>query len=151
MNTRRDFFKLGKNTLPVGVASLFLATGVDTAAAEVDTVGTLLGQLPKNIVYSKSHEGIWKGKAGSHVPKVSLNNGLGRIVNAHGMSPQHYIVRHTLLSEEGEVLFGHTFAYDDDQATSEFDGSKVKSGKTYYALSFCNKHDLWLAEIQPLA
>jgi len=148
MGTRRDFLKRGKDALPVGVASLFLATGVDTAAAEVETVGNLLGQLPKNIVYTKSNEGVWKGKAGSHVPKVSVNGGQGKIVTAHGMSPQHYIVRHTLLSDEGEVLFGHTFAYDDNQAASEFAASKVRSGKIYYALSFCNKHDLWLAEIQ---
>ena len=148
MSTRRDFLKRGKDALPVGVASLFLAAGVNTAVAEVETVGNLLGQLPKNIVYSKSNEGIWKGKAGSHVPTVSLSGGKGQINNAHGMSPKHYIVRHTLLSDEGEVLFGHTFAYDDDKATSEFDGSKVKSGEIYYALSFCNKHDLWLAEVR---
>ncbi len=148
MSTRRDFLRRGKEALPVGVASLFLATGVNTASAEVETVGNLLGQLPKNIVYSKSNEGIWKGKSGSHVPTVSLQGGEGRIVTTHGMSPKHYIVRHTLLSDEGEVLFGHTFACDDDKAASEFDGSKVKSGKVYYALSFCNKHDLWLAEVR---
>jgi len=148
MSTRRDFLKRGKDALPLGVASLFLAKGADTAAAEVETVGNLLGQLPKNIVYSKSNQGHWQGKAGSHVPKVSLHGAKGQITTAHVMSPQHYIVRHTLLSDEGEVLFGHTFAYDDDQAQSEFTGSKVRPGKTYYALSFCNKHDLWLAEIR---
>jgi len=40
------------------------------------------------------------------------------------------------------------FAYDDEKSVSEFDGSKIQPGKVYYALSFCNKHDLWLAEVR---
>jgi superoxide reductase len=147
MNSRRDFLKHAQTTLPVGVAGLFLATGAQSAAAEVEAVGDLVGKLPKNIVYSKAQEGIWKGKAGSHVPTVSASGGKGQILNKHGMSPSHYIVRHTLVSAEGEAIFGHTFAYDDSKALSEFDLSKIESGKVYYALSFCNKHDLWLAKV----
>jgi len=148
MSTRRDFLKRGTDALPVGLAGLLLATGPDSASAEVETVGNLLGQLPKNIVYTAACEGHWKGKAGSHVPAVEVAEGHGKIVTAHGMSPQHYIVRHTLLSEDGEVLFGHTFSPDDKKALSEFANREVQPGKVYYALSFCNKHDLWLAEIR---
>jgi len=148
MNTRRGFLKRGKDALPLGVASLFLATGANTASAEVDTVGNLLGRLPKNIVYTAAQEGVWKGKAGSHVPSVSVHGEHGQIVTAHGMSPQHHIVRHTLLTDEGEVLFAHTFLYDAKQAKSEFESRQVQPGKVYYALSFCNRHDLWLAEIR---
>ena len=147
MNSRRDFLKHAHTTLPVGVTGLFLATGPQSAAAEVESVGNLVGKLPRNIIYSKDQQGIWKGKAGSHVPTVSTSGGQGRIVTKHGMSPKHYIVRHTLVDAEGEVLFGHTFAYDDSEASSEFDASKIQSGKVYYALSFCSKHDLWLAQV----
>ncbi len=147
MDTRRDFLKQAHTTLPVGIAGLFMASGTQSAAAEVESVGDLVGQLPQNIIYSKAQQGIWKGKAGSHVPTISSSGDQGQIVTKHGMSPQHYIVRHTLVDAKGEVLFAHTFAYDDNEARSTFDASKIQAGKDYYALSFCNKHDLWLAKI----
>ncbi|MFV2065411.1 MAG: hypothetical protein ACC645_00415 [Pirellulales bacterium] len=148
MHSRRRFLKQTAATLPAGAAGLFLATGSDTAAAEVETVANIVGDLPSNIIYTRAHQGVWKGKAGSHVPQVSVAGDHGHIVTKHGMSPQHYIVRHTLICPKGEVVFGHTFAYDDNVAESEFDGSKIEKGKVYYALSFCNKHDLWLAEVK---
>jgi len=148
MNSRRDFLKCAGVALPAGAAGLFLPTGSQTAAAEVDLVGNIVGKLPTNIVFSQTHEGVWKGKSGSHVPRVAVHGDKGSIITKHGMSPAHYIVRHTLISSEGEVIFGHTFAYDDKEAASEFEGAQIKRGQTYYALSFCNKHDLWLAEVR---
>ena len=65
------------------------------------------------------------------------------------MSNAHYIVRHTLITADGEVLFHHTFSGTDDKAESQFKASVVpKRGQSYYALSFCNKHDLWLSEVK---
>jgi len=148
MHSRRRFLRQTAATLPAGAAGIFLATGSDTAAAEVDKVANIVGALPSNIIYTRAHQGHWHGKAGSHVPQVSVAGGHGQIVTKHGMSPQHYIVRHTLLGPDGEVLFGHTFAYDDSAAKSEFDTAKVRRGNVYYALSFCNRHDLWLAEVR---
>jgi len=148
MDTRRDFLKLTGAALPIGAAGLFLASGSDTAADEVDKVGAILGKLPNNIIYTKTHEGVWKGKSGSHIPIVSVAGDKGSIVTKHGMSAKHYIVRHTLIDAKGEVIFGFTFDPTAKEAKSTFVGGKVKKGQVYYALSFCNKHDLWLAEVK---
>jgi superoxide reductase len=134
--------------VPASAAGIFLASGADSVAEEAEQVGSFVGNLPKNIIYTKAQPGIWEGKEGSHLPYIEVSGKKGEIINDHGMSPEHYIVRHTLVSTDGEVIFGHTFAPTDDEAVSEFDGSKVDTGKTYYALSFCNLHDLWLAEIK---
>jgi superoxide reductase len=148
MSSRREFMRRASAMVPAGAAGIFLATGADSVAEEAEQVGSILGKLPKNIIYTKANEGVWKGKGGSHLPYIEVANKKGEIINDHGMSPEHYIVRHTLVSPDGEVIFGHTFAPTDEEAVSEFDGSKIDAGKTYYALSFCNKHDLWLAEVK---
>ncbi len=139
MDKRRDFLKLA---VPGSIAATFMATGCSTAANEVECAANIVGCLPKNVVYSAENPGIWKGKAGSHAPIISN----GTIVTEHGMSPEHYIVRHSLVTLDGEAVFGHTFAYNDKKAVSKFDASKVKAGK-YLAFSFCNKHDLWVSEV----
>ncbi len=62
----------------------------------------------------------------------------------HGMSAKHFIVRHTLVSKDGEVLGEKTFT-PDDEAISSYTLPAGYKGKLY-ATSFCNKHDFWLAE-----
>ena len=149
MDNRRDFLKMTTASLPAGVACAFLATGQGSLAADVEGVAGKLGKLPQNIVYTASRPGIWKGKSGGHVPQVSIEGDSGLIVTNHGMSAKHYIVRHTLINQDGEVLFHHTFAPTDEEAESSFEAKVLpKRGETYFALSFCNLHDLWLAEVK---
>ncbi len=60
------------------------------------------------------------------------------------MSEVHYIVRHTLVAENGDVLGEKTFYPTDEQAVSSFE---IPDGYSkLYATSFCNKHDLWITE-----
>jgi superoxide reductase len=149
MDNRRDFLKMTSASLPAGVACAFLATGQGSVAADVEDLAAKLGKLPQNIIYTADRPGMWKGKAGGHVPEVSVDGDNGLIVTNHGMSPKHYIVRHTLITKEGEVVFHHTFAPTDEEAESSFQAKAIpKRGDTYYALSFCNLHDLWLAEVK---
>lgn len=142
MDNRRNFLKSASIAVPGSIAAAFMATGCNTASNEVECAANIIGCLPANVIYSAANPGIWKGKAGSHAPAVSN----GTIVTKHGMSPEHYIVRHSLVTLEGESVFTHTFAYDDKDAVSRFDITKVKAGK-YLAFSFCNKHDLWVSEV----
>ena len=125
---RRNFLKMA---LPRGAAAVWV----------------LVANLPGNVIYSEAEQGIWQGKAGSHAPVLTTKGDKGIIETKHGMSPAHYIVRHSIVDHADNVVFRHTFKYDDKEAKSSFDLSLLKKGEKYIALSFCNKHDLWMSEV----
>jgi superoxide reductase len=102
------------------------------------------GSFPSGIVYTAENPGQWAKKVGGHVPNVSIQGNKITITTDHVMSERHYIVRHTLVSEDGKVLGAKTF-YPSDEAVSTFELPEVPVSKLY-ATSFCNKHDLWVTE-----
>ena len=60
------------------------------------------------------------------------------------MSDVHYIVKHSIVTESGEVLGENVFFPSDKKAISSYE---IKGKHTkLYALSFCNLHDLWVSE-----
>ena len=61
------------------------------------------------------------------------------------MSAEHYIVRHTLVSSDGEVLGTKTFSPSDNEAVSVYELETVP--EHIYATSFCNLHDFWVTKI----
>ena len=65
----------------------------------------------------------------------------------HGMSAAHYIVRHVIVSTTGEVLGAKTFS-PDDKPVSTHEVKVEALGKTpnVFVTSYCNLHDLWLAQ-----
>ncbi|MDF1881797.1 twin-arginine translocation signal domain-containing protein [Sulfurimonas sp. MAG313] len=131
MNNRRNFMKTSL------VASAGIMAAVSTSMACPDQ--------PKNIfAYSKDNEGRWKGKSGSHAPVIGTENSKITVETKHGMSERHYIVKHSIITAEGEVLGEHVFTKIDKKAISSYD-IKGKHEKLY-ALSFCNLHDLWVTE-----
>jgi len=131
MNNRRDFMKTSL------VASAGLMAAVTSSSACPNT--------PKNIfAYSKDNQGRWQGKAGSHAPVVTSKDGKVTLETKHGMAPAHYIVKHSIITEEGEVLGENVFFPSDKKAISSYE-IKGKHAKLY-ALSFCNLHDLWVSE-----
>jgi superoxide reductase len=97
------------------------------------------------IIYSKNNEGMWNGKSASHVPVIEINGNSVKVTTNHVMTQEHYIVRHTLVSQIGEVIGDKTFSPKDEKAISTFELPKGYKG-ILYATSFCNRHDLWLAE-----
>ncbi|MEK8015947.1 MAG: desulfoferrodoxin family protein, partial [Candidatus Parabeggiatoa sp.] len=103
------------------------------------------GALPSNIVYTADDPGQWAKKVGGHLPKVSIQGKTVTITTDHPMMKYHYIVRHTLVSEEGTVIGGKVFQ-PEDEAVSQFELPEGHGSK-FYATSFCNKHDLWVAEV----
>lgn len=131
MNNRRDFMKTSL------VASAGLMAAVSSSVACPNT--------PKNIfAYSTADQGRWEGKAGSHAPVITSAEGKITVETKHGMSNEHYIVKHSIITEDGEVLGENVFFPSDKKAISSYE-LKGKHTKLY-ALSFCNLHDLWVTE-----
>jgi len=131
MNNRRNFMK----------TSLLASAGVVAAV----TTSAACPSSPKNIfAYSTANQGRWEGKAGSHAPVITTKDGKTTVETKHGMADIHYIVKHSIITEEGEVLGENVFFPSDKKAISTYE---IKGKHTkLYALSFCNLHDLWVTE-----
>jgi len=132
MSDRRDFLK-----------TTMLVAGA-LAAGKVSPVfaGT---SLPAGLIYTAASQGKWAGKAKTHAPVVTSAGDTYKVVTNHPMTEPHFIVRHTLVADDGEVLGENTFSSSDAKAVSEFEVAAGK--KVRYATSFCNKHDFWVAEV----
>ena len=102
-------------------------------------------ELPDNIIYTEENSGRFAKKVGSHLPVVTVEENKITLKTEHGMSEAHYIVRHTLVAENGEVLGEKTFHHADEEAISVFEITGEHS--KLYATSFCNKHDMWIREV----
>ena len=142
MSSRRTFLK----------SSLAVAAGFAVGHISPVSAGTTCS-YPKGIVYTKQNPGKWSGKIKGHMPNVNVEGNKITITTTHGMSEEHYIVRHTLVSKCGKVLGEKTFSPSDAEAKSVFDLPDTSSKYAWdttklYATSFCNKHDLWVAEFE---
>ena len=133
MANRRDFLK----------TSMVVAAAL--AAGKVSPVLASGNSLPAGLIYTSSNQGKWAGKAKSHAPVVMVAGDTYKVVTNHPMTEPHFIVRHTLVAADGEIVGEKTFTANDAKAASEF---KVAAGKkVLYASSFCNKHDFWVTEV----
>ncbi len=137
MSNRRNFLKAG---LAVGVTSALSACITTESKTASNTAS--LPNFPKGIIYTKENPGKWAKKVGGHLPEVKVEANKITVKTNHGMSKMHYIVRHTIVNSEGEVLAENTFFPDDDEPISVFELSVTD--ETLFATSFCNKHDFWL-------
>lgn len=129
MSNRREFIK---GSL-VAAAALTVASPNFASAA-----GT-----PDGIVYTAENPGKYSKKVGSHLPQIEVSGRKVMVNTKHGMSAAHYIVRHTLVLENGEVLGAKNFKPDAQKAVSTYDLPTGYKGKIY-ATSFCTLHDLWM-------
>ena len=142
MSNRRTFLK----------SSLAVAAGFAVGHISPVSAGTTCS-YPKGIVYTKHNPGKWSGKIKGHMPNVKVEGNKVTVTTTHGMSEAHYIVRHTIVSKCGKVLGEKTFQPSDAEAKSVFDLPDTSSKYAWdttklYATSFCNKHDLWVAEFE---
>jgi len=137
MSNRRTFLK----------TSLLVASGLAVSGKVLAKGKDKMPEFP-GVIYSKKDQGMWDGKADSHVPEVTIKGRKVTVYTDHGMSEKHYIVRHTLVTPKGEVLGSKTFyPVVDEDARSYYDIPENFSGKLY-ATSFCNKHDFWINEFE---
>ena len=152
MSERRRFLKMAV-AAPAGalLVPLFGKTGREALAACGACCTSPVGSLPKNIVFSAADEGVWQGKAGSHVPEVRVERAGGKLVvrveTQHGMSEGHYIVRHTVVGECGKVFGAKTFQWK-DEPVSEYEIKLPENCKHLFVTSFCSLHDLWIARVK---
>jgi superoxide reductase len=132
MQKRRDFLK----TSLVTSAGLVAATVLPASATENSKTNIF--------AYTQEHQGRWEGKAGSHAPVITIEGNEITLETKHEMSDVHYIVKHSLLDSNGNVLGEQIFFPQDKKAISTY----VIEGKytELYALSFCNIHDLWVTK-----
>jgi superoxide reductase len=131
---------------------VFLKTGLMAAAGVAVTKQVFSGNgktsqlnLP-GLIYTKDNEGMWQNKSGSHLPQVEITGNTVKLTTNHSMSEQHYIVRHTLVDANGNVIGFKTF-YPVDEPVSEHELPKNYKG-VLYATSFCNKHDFWVKKVE---
>jgi superoxide reductase len=99
---------------------------------------------PENLIFTDKNGGKWQSKIRLHVPMIEVTNNNVKIRTEHGQSERHYIVRHTLLLDDGTVVGATTFSFN-DAPMSDYTLPAGYKGKIF-ATSFCNKHDLWLAQ-----
>lgn len=134
MKNRRDFMK----------SSLVVSAGV--LASSALPVSAAENTKESIFVYSTKNPRRWAGKEGSHAPVVTVEGDTITVETKHGMSEGHYIVKHSLVTDTGEVLGENFFFPTDEKAISTFE---IKGDyKELFALSFCNLHDLWVTEFR---
>ena len=133
---RRDFINLSI----VGVGAGFVMPKLVLAGNEPRMAG--------GIYYTKENPGRWSKKVAGHLPNIEIESANGKVTiqvkTAHGMDGyQHYIVKHMLLDQNYNYLDEKMFdPMKDKSPVSTFTLGKYKG--PIYALSMCNKHDVWL-------
>jgi len=136
MTGRRNFIK----------TTLTVASGMALGQASTVFATGTAGSCPASIVYTAENPGQWSKKVKGHAPQVSIEGKKVTITTNHGMSEEHYIVRHTLVTDDGKVLGAKTFSPSEENAVSTYELPEGLVSKLH-ATSFCNKHDLWVTEI----
>jgi superoxide reductase len=135
---RRDFIRLGAIGVTVGLVTPTLAT----ANAELSIKGA------SDIYFTKDNPGRWSGKVATHLPTIEVEKAAGtvtiKVVTPHEVKGyEHYIVKHVLLDQNYKFIEEHLFDPTKDTAAISTFKLNDYSGPIY-ALSLCNKHDLWL-------
>ena len=137
---RRNFFQISMVVAGVGVVA---PTRV-LAGSEKDS-------MAGGVYYTKEAPGRWSNKIGGHLPGIELDKTNGkvivRVITSHGMDGyEHYIVKHVLLDNNYKFIDEYMFnPIKESKPISTFTLESYTG--TLYALSMCNKHDLWLNEV----
>jgi superoxide reductase len=135
---RRDFIRLSLT----GVGSSIIASPL--VLAETAKQATVIS----DIYYTKDSPGRWSSKVATHLPNIEIDKKDGKVivkvVTGHEMKDyEHYIVKHVLLDKNYKFLAEHMFNPLEDKTPMSSFPLENYSG-AIYALSLCNKHDLWL-------
>ena len=138
---RRDFIRLSAAGAGAGllIPQTVLAKNCDAMSAS----GT--------IYYTEDSPGRWSGKAATHLPVIEIEKKAdkmtAKVLTPHEMKGyEHYIVKHVLLDKNYQFLDEKMFNPLADKTAESFFTLANYSGPLY-ALSMCNKHDLWLNSI----
>ena len=134
-----------RNFIRLGVA----AFGSSILAPELALAKNVQPAYPvSDIYYTKESPGRWKDKVTGHLPSIGIEKSGTKIsikiVTSHEMKGfEHYIIKHVLLDQNYKFIDEHLFNPEKDKAAISTFTLANYSGPLY-ALSMCNKHDLWL-------
>lgn len=134
---RRDFIRLGVTGLG---GTLITSQSVQAKNVKPAPIS--------DIYFTKDSPGRWKDKVAGHLPSIGIEKSGSKItiniVTSHEMKGfDHYIVKHVLLDKNYKFIDEYMFNPEKDKvATSTFILDNYSGA--VYALSMCNKHDLWL-------
>lgn len=139
---RRDFMRLSL----IGTAGSLLLS--QDLMANVVGAASMAG----SVYYTKEAPGRWKGKEATHLPTIEMSKANGSIIvsvmTQHEMKGhEHYIVKHVLLDKNYQFLDEHLFDPTQDKVAISTFTLREYTG-TLYALSMCNKHDVWLSSVK---
>ncbi len=114
--------------------------------------GSDRSSMAGGVYYTKEAPGRWSKKVGGHLPNIELDKAGGKVnvqvTTAHEMNGfEHYIVKHVLLDRNFEFIDEHMFNPEKEKIPVSTFELQQYSGPLY-ALSLCNKHDLWLNVIE---
>ena len=135
---RRNFIRLSIASIGGGIVAPTMAL----ATSEKQAKGA------SDIYYTKEYPGRWSGKVATHLPNIEIEKAGGnvtvKVVTPHEMKGyEHYIVKHVLLDQNYKFIDEHMFDPTKDTAAISTFTLHDYTGPIY-ALSLCNKHDLWL-------
>jgi len=134
---RRDFIRLS------------LAGGAVAVVPQPLLAGDAPASMAGGVYYTKENPGRWAKKVSGHLPALEKSVGADgavtvKVTTDHAMSGyKHYIVKHQLLDANYQFLDEKMFDPDEDEPVSEHPLPADYRGMVY-ALSMCNKHDVWL-------
>ena len=136
---RRDFIRLTS----ASAAAALIAPAISQADADKPVAAATA-----DIYYTKESLGRWAGKEATHLPAIEISKAADgitvKVVTPHEMKAyEHYIVKPVLLDKNHKFIAEHAFDPSKDSVASSVFTLKDYQG-TVYALSMCNKHDLWL-------
>ena len=135
---RRNFIRLS-----------LAGVGAGVVAPDIVLAGKA-GQMAMagGVFYTKDAPGRWSKKVGGHLPSIEIEKSSDKVkvqvVTAHEMKGyEHYIVKHVLLDQDYNFLDERMFDPTKQKVASSLFVVNNYTGPIY-ALSLCNKHDLWL-------
>lgn len=143
---RRHFVRLG---LAGSAAGIFAppAARAGTPSAGTPSVDPFTSPMAGGLYYTLEAPGRWAKKAKGHAPVIERNGGTVQVTTPHPMDGYvHYIVKHMILDENFQFVREVMFDPEKDAPISEHDLGGLKN--TIYAISMCNKHDVWLGALK---
>ena len=139
---RRELIRVGIGA----VAASLLSARVLRAGPSVHVGGPMAG----SVYYTRDDPGLWASLVREHVPRIETAEGPGgtvivTVTTEHETDGyRHYIVKHRLL-DRGFKMLGQK-SFDPQRGDRPVSTYALLAGYKgpIYALSMCNRHDLWL-------
>lgn len=138
---RRELIERGLAAIGAG---LLLSRG--TSAGSGVYIG---GPLAGAVYYTQESPGRWVSVVAEHLPRIDAASGAGgttnlSVVTEHEMNGyEHYIVKHMLLNNRFQIVGDKRFNPKSDRPVSLYTLPGGYKGAVY-AVSMCNRHDVWL-------